>query len=154
MIETISIVLILIGIVGVFFPALPGLVLSYAGLLLFTYIAHKDIAISWIITFGVLTAMSVVLGFVIPVSMSKKYGGTTYGNMGGYVGMIIGFFTPIPFGIIVGMFAGIFIGEYMTSTKKDALQATKGAVIGFLYSTSFNFLVGLGMLILVIYKLL
>lgn len=154
MIETISIILILIGIVGVFFPALPGLVLSYTGLLLFNYMAQYNIGISWIITFGILTSISIILGFIIPVSMANKYGGTTYGNIGGYIGMIVGFFSPIPLGVILGMFAGIFIGEYMNSSSKDALKATKGAIIGFLYSTTFNFLVGVGMLSLVIYNML
>lgn len=68
------------------------------------------------------------------------------------VGMIVGFFLPIPLGFLVGMFVGVFVGEMLHDSKdtKKALYAVKGAFIGFLYGTGFSFVVGTAMLLAVV----
>lgn len=145
----VSLLLILIGIGGVFFPALPGLLVSFGGLLLYNYLSYGGISLYWIIPLGVLTILSLVLEYLIPLKTAKKYGGSSWGNWGGFLGMCIGFFLPIPLGFLLGMFVGVFIGELLKEGKSGvAFSAVKGALVGFILSTSFNFIVGMGMLVI------
>ncbi|WP_417431327.1 DUF456 domain-containing protein [Halpernia sp.] len=148
-----SIILLILGIIGTFLPILPGLLLSLCGLLIYKFGGNSDLSMWWIWIFSVLTIISVVLNYVIPAKTNRKYGGTRYGSIGSFVGTILGIiFIPIPFGFLIGMFAGVFLGELFHdfSDKKKAFNSMKGAFIGFLYGTFFNFLVGLAMLIVVI----
>ena len=149
----ISIILLLVGMVGTFLPVLPGLVLSFAGLLLYKFGADANLPMIWIYIFGVLTVLSAILNYVIPAKTNRKYGGTKWGSIGSVVGTLAGIFLiPIPFGFLIGMFAGVFIGELLhdSSDKKKAFNSTKGALIGFLYGTGFNLVVGLAMFLVVV----
>ena len=148
-----SIILIIIGMVGTILPVLPGLIISFAGLLLYKFGANANLPMIWIYLFGVLTLVSAVLNYVIPAKTNRKYGGTKWGSIGSVVGTILGMiFIPIPLGFLIGMFAGVFIGELLhdSSDKKKAFNSTKGAFIGFLYGTGFNLMVGLAMFLVVV----
>lgn len=156
-IQGISVVLLFVGLLGTFVPVLPGLLLSFCGLLLYKFVAGGPLPTVYIWIFGVLTAASVVLNYVIPARQTKKYGGTSWGSIGSVVGTILGMlFIPIPLGFLIGMFAGVFVGELLhdRNDKKKAWNSTKGAMVGFLYGTGFNFMVGLAMLLVVVYNLL
>lgn len=150
MTETIAIALIVVGLLGTFLPVLPGLVLSFAGLLVLEFGGDRSFPDYWLWIFGVLTILSVVLNYIIPARTNKKYGGTRYGSIGSVIGTILGIiFIPIPFGFLIGMLAGVFLGELLHDAKDKgkALRSAKGALIGFLYGTGFNFAVGVGMLV-------
>lgn len=151
-IYVISLLLIICGIVGVFIPSLPGLLLSFSGLVVFAIFSGVSLPTIWLVSFGVLTLLSIALEYLIPVATSNKYGGSSWGNIGGYLGLIVGFFSPLPMGFLIFMFLGIFVGEYLNSSSTQvALRAVKGAFIGFLYSTGFNFVVGIAMLVCFFY---
>ena len=147
-----SILLVVVGIVGTVLPMLPGLVLSISGLLIYKYLGNgTDLPMLYIWIFLFLTAFSLLLEYIVPLKVTKKYGGTKWGSIGGFIGMIVGFFFPIPLGFLVGMLAGVFIGEILhdVNDAKKALNSVKGAVIGFFYSTFFSFLVGVAILIVI-----
>lgn len=152
LINFISIILLILGILGTFLPVLPGLVLSLAGLLIYKYGTDADLPMLYIWVFAILTVASAVLNYVIPAKTNKKYGGTNWGSIGSIVGTIIGIFLPIPLGFLVGMFAGVFIGELLHDSKdmNKALRSTKGAFIGFIYGTGFSLVVGIAMLMVVV----
>ena len=157
LIQLISIVLLILGILGTFIPVLPGLLLSLCGLLIYKFgtDATLDMVYIWIFVF--LTAVSVVLNYVIPARTNRKYGGTRWGSVGSVIGTLAGmFFIPVPFGFLIGMFLGVFIGEMLhdASDKKKAWNSTKGAFIGFLYGTGFNFMVGLAMFLVVLFDII
>lgn len=152
----ISVILLIVGILGTFLPVLPGLLLSLCGLLIYKFAGNSDLNIWWIWIFSILTIISTILNYVIPAKTNKKYGGTKYGSIGSFVGTFLGMiFIPIPFGFLIGMFAGVFVGELIHdfSDRKKALNSMKGAFIGFLYGTGFNFLVGLAMLLVVVFNI-
>lgn len=153
MITFISIALLVIGLLGTFLPVLPGLLLSFCGLLMYKFGTDAAFPNVYLWIFGLLTLLSMVLNYVIPARTNRKYGGTRWGSIGSIVGTLVGmFFIPVPFGFLIGMFAGVFIGELMhdASDKKKAWNSTKGALVGFLYGTGFNFIVGLAMLLVVV----
>ena len=153
LIQLISIILLVLGIIGTFLPVLPGLLLSLAGLLIYKFGTDAPISMIFIWIFVFLTLLSAILNYVIPARTNRKYGGTRWGSVGSVVGTLVGlFFVPIPFGFLIGMFLGVFIGELLhdAKDKKKAWNSTKGAFIGFLYGTGFNFIVGLAMFLVVL----
>lgn len=147
----IALLLIAVGLLGTLLPILPGLIISYAGLWVYKYGANPDFSAGYLILFGVLTLISLFLSYVIPLKTTAKYGGSRYGKAGGLLGTIVGLFFP-PIGFLIGMLLGVFIGELIhdINDTKKALKATKGAFLGFLYGTGFNFLIGLAMFLVVI----
>lgn len=153
LIQLVSVVLLIVGILGTFLPVLPGLLLSLCGLLIYKFGTDSPLSMIYIWIFVFLTAISVVLNYVIPARTTKKYGGTRWGSIGSVIGTIAGmFFIPIPFGFLIGMFLGVFVGELLhdANDKQKAWNSTKGAFVGFLYGTGFNFIVGLAMFLVVI----
>lgn len=153
----VAVVLLLVGIVGTFLPVIPGLLLSFCGLLIYKFGTSTDLSMIWIWIFGFLTIVSIFLDYIIPAKTNKKYGGTRYGSIGSVIGTIAGMlFIPIPFGFLIGMFAGVFVGELLhdSKDKKKAFQSMKGAFIGFLYGTGFNLVLGLAMFLVVVVDLI
>lgn len=153
LIPLVSILLLLVGILGTFLPVLPGLLLSLCGLLIYKFGTDSSLSMAYIWIFVFLTLLSIILNYVIPARTNRKYGGTRWGSVGSIIGTILGmFFIPLPFGFLIGMFLGVFVGELLhdANDKKKAWNSTKGAFIGFLYGTGFNFMVGLAMFLVVI----
>lgn len=147
-------ILLIIGIIGTIVPVLPGLILSLAGLLIFKFGTDSGMPMLYVWIFGLLTLLSAILNYVIPAKTNKKYGGTRWGSIGSFVGTLLGmFFIPIPFGFLIGMLLGVFVGELLhdINDRKKAFNSTKGALIGFIYGTGFNMMVGVAMLLVVIY---
>ena len=143
----------ILGILGSFLPVLPGVPLSWVGLLLL-YLAPSVPINYWVLGIAfILAAIIYALQLVIPAMGTKKYGGSKAGMWGATIGMVIGIFVPIPLGIIIGAFAGAFIGEIINkSDSKSALRAAYGSFIGLLASTFMEMVVAVGFLIFFSYK--
>ena len=137
-----SVFLMLLGIIGSFLPVLPGPLTSWFGLL----VLHLTDAVPMNWTFLIITlffALAIwLLDYIIPAMGTKKFGGSKAGMIGTTLGLIIGLIFLGPFGIIVGPFAGAYIGELLNkSDSKTALKAAFGSFLGFLTSTFINFIV-------------
>ncbi len=153
-IDFIALILLVIGFLGTFLPILPGLLLSICGLLIWKFGTENSMPMIYVWIFVILTIISTVLNYVIPAKTNKKYGGTRYGSVGSFIGTIIGLiFIPIPLGFLIGMLLGVFVGELLHNATdvRKAFNSTKGALIGFIYGTGFNMMVGLAMLLVVGY---
>ncbi|MFN0729725.1 DUF456 domain-containing protein [Polaribacter gochangensis] len=135
----------ILGIIGAFLPILPGPLTGWLGLLLlsFTTAVPKDWTFLSITLF--VAALVWVLDYFIPAMGTKRFGGSKYGVYGTTIGLLIGLFSPIPFGILIGAFVGAFIGEMMHNSKDTgrALKASFGSLLGFFVSASLKFGVGL-----------
>jgi uncharacterized protein YqgC (DUF456 family) len=143
----------ILGILGSFLPVLPGVPLSWVGLLLL-YLAPSVPINYWVLGIAfILAAIIYALQLVIPAMGTKKYGGSKAGMWGATIGLVIGIFVPIPLGVIIGAFAGAFIGEIINkSDSKSALRAAYGSFIGLLASTFMELVVAVGFLIFFSYK--
>lgn len=134
--ETILIIigaaLILLGLIGVFIPMLPGLPFSYAGILILQFV-HQPFSPLFLLVWAVLVIIiSFVLDTVIPAWSTSKFGGTAYGVTGSLIGLVVGIFFP-PLGFIFGPLIGAFIGELLGGHKADkAMRSAFGAFIGFM----------------------
>lgn len=142
----IGFLLVIVGILGSFLPALPGPPLSWLGLLCLYFIPGIEWNY-WLLGITLfITLLAVVLDYVIPAQGTKRFGGSKYGIWGTNIGLIIGLFIP-PFGFIIGPFVGAFIGEmiYNSQDSSRALKAATGSFLGFLASTFFKFIVAVGL---------
>jgi uncharacterized protein YqgC (DUF456 family) len=139
----IGFIFMLMGVLGSLIPVLPGVSISWLGLLLLYF--TKSIPFNyWILgTTLFLTILFSLLEYLIPARGAKKFGASTYGIWGTNIGLVVGLFAPIPFGFLIGPFAGAFIGEliYDSKNQKRALKAATGSFIGFLASAFMQFLV-------------
>lgn len=143
--------LIIGGIIGSIAPALPGLPISWIGIVCLYFIPGIPTNY-WLLGITLFfTIVISILDYIIPAQGTKKFGGTKYGIWGTNIGLVIGFFTPIPFGYIFGAFLDAFIGEliYNSQDQKRAFNAAIGAFTGFLAGTFMK--VFYGILLLGIY---
>lgn len=144
----------ILGLLGSFLPVMPGVPISWVGLLLL-HLAPSIPVNYWFlgVTF-VVAGIIYALNLLIPALGTKHYGGSTYGMIGATIGLVAGIIAPVPFGIIIGPFVGAFIGEIINkSNSRSALKAAFGSFIGFLASSFMEFVVAFIFLLLFIYKI-
>lgn len=142
------------GILGSFLPVLPGIPLSWAGLL----VLHLSPLIPMNYLFlGITLVIAIVifaLQYAIPAFGTKYLGGSRAGMIGATLGLIVGIFIPVPFAILIGPFIGAYVGEILQkSNTRTALRAASGSFIGLLASTFMEFIVTGIFLLLYIYKI-
>lgn len=145
-------ILCVIGLLGSVIPILPGLPVSWIGLLLLYFIPGVEFDYLFLgITLGI-TILLVVLSYTIPAQGTKRFGGSRAGAIGTTVGLLLGIFFP--FGILIGPFVGAFLGEivFNRTTTKRALKAAFGSFLGFLAGTFINSVAAFVFLCLFIYK--
>ena len=135
----------ILGIIGAFVPILPGPITSWVGLLLIHLTSIIPFDWTFIITTLAVAILVYMLDYIIPALGTKKFGGSKYGIIGTTVGLLVGLIFLGPFGIILGPFAGAFIGELLHDNKNSnrALKAAFGSLIGFLFSTGLKFIVSI-----------
>lgn len=146
-------ILMIVGLLGSFLPVLPGVPISWLGLLLL-HLAPSIPMNYWLLGITLVVAILIyAMNLIIPALGTKRFGGSKYGMIGATAGLVIGLIAPIPFGVLIGPFVGAFIGEIINkSNSKLALRAAFGSFIGFLASSFMEFVIAFGFLILYVYK--
>ena len=132
-----AVALIIIGLVGVVVPALPGTVLVFAGLLIAAWVDDfRRVSVATIVIVGVIGAASYGVDFVAAALGAKKLGASPRAMVGAGLGTVAGLFFGLP-GLILGPFAGAVIGELTTHRDlKRAGRAGLAAWIGFAIGTA------------------
>ncbi|HEY5970911.1 MAG TPA: DUF456 domain-containing protein [Pseudoxanthomonas sp.] len=131
-----AVVLVLVGIAGVILPALPGLPLVFAGMLLAAWAGDFQ-QIGWItlVVLGLLTLVSMAVDFFATLVGAKRVGASRKALLGAVIGTFAGlFFGPI--GLFVGPFVGALLGELWHG--RELGQAAKvgiGTWLGILLGT-------------------
>ncbi|MCB1569079.1 MAG: DUF456 domain-containing protein [Xanthomonadales bacterium] len=124
-------VLMLIGLAGVVLPALPGIPLLYAGILLVAWgdgFAH--LGATSLIVLGVLTVMALLADLVASLLGAKRVGASKLALVGAALGTVVGLFFGL-FGILLGPFVGAFVGEYWNGRQTgDAARVGLGTWLG------------------------
>jgi len=139
----------IVGIIGCIVPALPGVVLSYAGLLCayFTSYSHMSASAIWI-WLAITVAVSVA-DYFLPAWMTRRFGGSRAGAIGATVGVFAGFFIFPPIGIILGPFVGAVAGELLNDRGDfpKAILVGFGSFLSFVVGTGLKVVAAVGMLI-------
>lgn len=145
----IAFLLSIVGIIGCIVPALPGTLLSYAGLLCayFTSYSQMSATTLWI-WLGVTLAVTVA-DYFLPAWMTRRFGGSRAGAIGATVGVFAGFFLFPPLGIILGPFMGAVLGELLNDKREPAkaLLVGLGSFLSFVVGTGLKLAASVGMFI-------
>lgn len=103
--------LILVGLAGVVLPALPGLPLVFAGMLLAAWVDQfQTVGPVPLVILGLLTAVSFLVDFWATAHGARRVGASKMAIVGAVLGTFAGlFFAPV--GLFVGPFVGAMLGE-------------------------------------------
>ncbi len=150
------VVFIILGIVGIIVPLIPGIILIYLAVLTYVF-AYGIETIGWA-TFAIITLIALVAG-TSDLWMSY-WGAKTGGASGrallyGTVGAIVGsFFAPL-IGTLIGYAAGLLLGEYQKQGDWAlAWKASAGGLAGWGVATAVQMAGGLVILGLFLWQVL
>lgn len=147
-------VLMILGLIGSLLPMLPGIPLSWVGLLLLHLSSFLPMNYTFLSITFFIALIIFALQYAIPALGTKYLGGSKSGMVGASIGLVIGIFTPIPFAILIGPFVGAYIGEIINkSDSRTALKAASGSFIGLLASSFMELVVTFIYLILFVLKI-
>lgn len=125
--------LMAVGLAGVVLPALPGLPLTFCGMLLAAWTdGFRHIGWPTLLVLGVLTALSLLADLAASALGAKRVGASRLAIIGSLVGAVVGLFFGLP-GIVLGPIAGAVAGELIRERRLDqAARVGLGTGIGLL----------------------
>lgn len=126
-----AILLVVGGLAGTIIPALPGVPMVFAGLLVAAWITNFEPAgMGTMVTLGALTAIAWLIDFLAAALGAKRLGASPRAFWGAMFGAIVGMFFGLA-GILLGPFVGAFVAEVSGGRGvQDAGRAGVGAWIG------------------------
>ena len=132
-----GVALVLVGIAGIIFPALPGTVLIFAGLLIASWADNFRHVGGWtLLVIGLLGAVSYAVDFIAGALGARHVGASPRAVAGAALGTLLG----IPFGLIgvlLGPLVGAVLGELSVHREwRRAAGVGMAAWIGFLIGTA------------------
>lgn len=128
--------LIAVGLAGIVLPALPGVPLMFAGMLLVAWGGSFE-RLGWgvLAILGTLTILSIAADLIANLLGAQRAGASRLALAGAAIGTLIGLFFGIP-GIVFGPFIGAVIGELAHSRHGGtAAKVGVGTWIGLLLGT-------------------
>jgi len=136
MIWLLAVLLVVVGLVGIVVPAVPGAVLIFAGFLLAAWAdGFVRVGVGTIVVLGILTAATYVVDVATMALGMKRFGTTRRAMAGAAVGTVAGLIFGLP-GLIIGPFAGAALGEL--TAHRDIRRAGRAGIaawVGFLIGT-------------------
>jgi uncharacterized protein len=133
-------VLIVVGVLGVILPALPGLPLVFGGMLLAAWAdGFERIGVWTLVTLGVLTLLSLLIDIAATSMGAKRVGASRLAIAGAMIGTIVGLFFGIV-GVFIAPFVGAVLGELLHRRKLERSAVGHAAKVGL--GTWFGILVG------------
>jgi uncharacterized protein YqgC (DUF456 family) len=142
--------MVIVGLVGVVMPALPGHMLILGGLILGAWAdGFAHVGVWTLVIIGLIAVSSYAIDFVAVALGAKHLGASTRAMTGAALGTLLGLFVGLP-GVIIGPFLGAVIGEL--TVNRDVGRAGKAGLaawIGFAIGTAVK--VGLAFLMIAIF---
>ena len=149
-----GLILCIIGLIGSFFPIIPGPITSWIGLVFLHFTTFVPLEIYFLLGTFMIAISIFILDLIIPIIGLKKFGGTRGGEIGAIIGLVIGFFFG-PIGLLAGPFLGALSGEIINKSKINiAIKASFGTLLGFIVGASMKFIISFIFLLAFFQKLL
>jgi uncharacterized protein YqgC (DUF456 family) len=129
-------ILVFVGLAGSVLPALPGVPLVFAGLLVAAWADDfTRVGAATIVALGLLTLVSFAIDFAATAMGAKRVGATRQAIAGAALGTFAGVFLGIP-GLILGPFVGAVVGEMLSHGElQRATRAGVATWVGLLFGT-------------------
>lgn len=126
-----ALLLVIAGMVGLVFPALPGAPVLYAGLFVAAWVEDfAHVGAKTLVVLGIMTILTYALDFLAGAFGARRFGASRRAVIGAALGAIAGIFFGIP-GILLGPFVGAVLGELSNRADlKSAGRAGIGATLG------------------------
>lgn len=125
-----AVALMLVGIAGTVLPALPGLPLVFAGMLLAAWAGDfEQVGALTLAVLALLTLLSVGIDFLASSLGAKRVGA----SRPALVGAVLGTFAGLAFGIVgvfVGPFVGALVGELIWLRRIGGRQLGQATKVG------------------------
>jgi uncharacterized protein YqgC (DUF456 family) len=136
-----------VGVVGTVVPVVPGLVLVWAGALV--YGLGAGFGPVGVVAFTIITALAlagIAMGFVLPQRAAARRGAARSSMWFGAVLALVGFFVVPLVGVVLGGVLGVFLGEMLrTRDAGAAWHATAATLKAFGVAGVVQLLAGLAM---------
>ena len=122
---------------GCIVPGIPGPVVSFSSLFLFSLLPGEEVGTIALIIWGFFAIVTTGLDLVVPVFGAKRFGSSREGIIGGTIGILLGLVFFLPLGIILGPLIGTIAGDMIAGgTFSKALNSGMGSLLGFIVGTS------------------
>lgn len=128
--------LVVVGLLGVVLPALPGLPLMFAGMWLAAWAGgYQLVGVGTVIMLALLTLLSVGVDVIAALLGAKRVGASRLALLGAAIGTVVGLFMGFV-GILIGPFVGALVGEWLHGRKLHmAAKVGVGTWLGILFAT-------------------
>lgn len=132
----VSALLIVGGFIGAIVPALPGVPLVFAGMLLAAWAdSFRHVGVLTLVLLGVLSGFALLVDVVASALGAKRVGASSRALWGAMCGTFAGLFFGLP-GLLLGPFAGAVAGELTAGSKVEkATRVGIGTWLGLLFGT-------------------
>ncbi len=130
----------IVGIIGAVVPAIPGTSLILIAIIIWGVVSSSFAAIKIpLIVTAIVLLLSIGVDFLAGYIGAKQAGASKWGQIGAFVGLLLGFFGLLPalpfggplLGILIGPLLGAIIGEFLYQRKLGlAIKAGIGIVVG------------------------
>jgi len=121
---------IALGVIGVVVPVVPGLLLSWLGVVFWAFLGDAGSGVKWVVV--VVATLVAVLGagikYLVPGRRLKSAGVPNSALLAGAVLGLIGFFVVPVVGLILGFVLGIYLVERARLGPGQAWPSTKQAL--------------------------
>jgi uncharacterized protein YqgC (DUF456 family) len=134
------IALMLVGIIGAVVPAIPGTTLILIGIIIWGIVSGSFAAVKIpLIVTVIVLILSIGVDFLAGYLGAKQAGASKWGQIGAFVGLIVGFLGLLPalpfggplLGILLGPLLGAIVGEYLYQRQLGlAIKAGIGIIVG------------------------
>ena len=129
-------ILIIGGLIGTIVPALPGVPLVFAGMLIAAWAdAFRHVGALTLTLLGILCMIALLVDFVASALGARRVGASPRALWGAMAGTFAGLFFGIP-GLLLGPFVGAIAGELTAGSRVDkATRVGIGTWLGLLFGT-------------------
>jgi uncharacterized protein len=131
-----AIVLMVVGLVGTVLPALPGVILVLAGVIVGAWIDDFTKVPVWIVVLiGVIAVVAWVTDYVATVLGAKKAGASKLALLGAAIGTLLGILMGL-IGLLFMPLVGAALGQYLSErNSKNAAKVGIATWLGLLVGT-------------------
>jgi len=147
--EVVAGLVMLVGLVGVVVPILPGLLLVWLAVLGWAVLDGGG-AVRWatVVVTGLVALAGYVVGTLVPGKRTAAAGVPDWVVLAGVVGMVVGFFVLPVVGVVVGFLVGVWVAELSrTRDPRTAWRVTVETVKGFGIGVAIQLLAGVAMVV-------